>query len=157
MRRNGTEVGISSDIGDLTRVYQLRKYYTLSRLEVKDFSGVAPLFVQVRATTAQQASRRDLSKSPFIGLSLRPPQCRASIKIRAAQIKPAHRTTQLAPHLLQFRRTIRTKSLRMPRRSRRLLQLPGWNISFNLLPLIQAHPRNILPPTPARKWIPISP
>jgi hypothetical protein len=70
----------------------------------------------------------------------------ASIKIRAAQVKPAHPTTQLAPDLLQLRRTVRTKPLRMPPPIVR--RLPIYRLTSRNRPrLIQCHPRNI--PAPA--------
>jgi hypothetical protein len=74
----------------------------------------------------------------------------ASIKIRAAQIKPAHLTTQFATLLFQLRRTVRTKPLRMKLPSIRSSNLLR-PIFRNLVPLAQAHWRNILPPTAGHK------
>ena len=68
-----------------------------------------------------------------------------SIEIRAAQIKPAPWTTQLAPALLQFRRTVRTKPFRMPRPVLRLIPFHFGSIALNLFRSVQAHPRNIPP------------
>jgi hypothetical protein len=74
-----------------------------------------------------------------------------SIKIRAAQVKSALRTTQLAAALFQFRRTIRAEPLRMPRPWPSFTRLRFGSIAFNLLP-VQAHPRKIPPQATAHKW-----
>ena len=76
-----------------------------------------------------------------------------SIKIRATQIKPAPRTAQLAPDLLQFGRTVRTEPLRMSRTAPRPRFRPfHFGSICSLVFLFLAHPRNIPPSPPARKW-----